>query len=169
MIILLLNEHDSASVAFAAAVAATPAVTTNTAKVSNATHTGDVTGATALTIANDAVTNAKLANMGANTVKGAVSPGDPVDLTPAQVRTMINVADGATANATDATLLARANHTGTQLAATISDFAAAADARIAASNKVSSDVTGITGADQPRCCAKNARLRARANVAAGSL
>ena len=47
--------------AFNAAVAATPAVTANTAKVTNATHTGDVTGATALTIANDAVTNAKAA------------------------------------------------------------------------------------------------------------
>lgn len=36
---------------FDAAVAATPAVTANTAKVTNATHTGDVTGATALTLA----------------------------------------------------------------------------------------------------------------------
>ena len=38
-------------VAFNAAVAATPAVTANTAKVTNATHTGDATGATALTLA----------------------------------------------------------------------------------------------------------------------
>ena len=38
------------------------AITANTAKVTNATHTGDVTGATALTIADDAVTAAKLAN-----------------------------------------------------------------------------------------------------------
>ena len=36
------------------------AITANTAKVSNATHTGDVTGATALTIANDAVVTAKI-------------------------------------------------------------------------------------------------------------
>ena len=36
------------------------AITANTAKVTNATHTGDVTGATALTIANDAVTVDKL-------------------------------------------------------------------------------------------------------------
>lgn len=42
------------------------------------------------------------------------------------------IATGATANSPDATLLARANHTGSQLAATISDFAAAADARISA-------------------------------------
>ena len=38
----------------------TSAVSANTAKVTNATHTGDVTGATALTIANNAVTPAKM-------------------------------------------------------------------------------------------------------------
>ena len=37
------------------------AIAANTAKTSNATHTGDVTGSTSLTIANDAVTNAKIA------------------------------------------------------------------------------------------------------------
>jgi hypothetical protein len=58
---------------FSTAVAATAAVTANTAKVSNATHTGDVTGATALTIANNAVTNAKAAQMAANTVKANAS------------------------------------------------------------------------------------------------
>lgn len=36
------------------------AVTANSAKVTNATHTGDVTGATALTIANNAITTAKI-------------------------------------------------------------------------------------------------------------
>ena len=46
------------------------------------------------------------------------------------------IATAATANSTDATLLARANHTGTQTAATISDFSTAADARVTA---------GITG------------------------
>ena len=40
----------------------TNAITANTAKVTNATHTGDVTGATALTIAADAVTGAKIAD-----------------------------------------------------------------------------------------------------------
>jgi hypothetical protein len=85
---------------FAAAVAATAAVTANTAKVTNATHTGDVTGATALTIANDVVTNAKLANVATATIKGRVTAGtgDPEDLTATQVRTLLNVADGATAN-----------------------------------------------------------------------
>ena len=38
------------------------AIAANTAKTSNATHTGDVTGSTSLTIADDAVTNAKIAD-----------------------------------------------------------------------------------------------------------
>lgn len=150
-------------------------------------HIGDVTssGDGATTISAGAVTNAKMANMAANTIKGRSSTiGAPQDLTALQARTLLNVEDGATAdqtageiktayesnldtnaftdseksklagvatgataNSTDATLLARTNHTGAQLASTISDFDAAADARIAASNKISSDVTGVTGAD----------------------
>ncbi|MFH1320319.1 MAG: hypothetical protein ABII90_06685, partial [Bacteroidota bacterium] len=41
------------------------AINLNTAKVTNATHTGDVTGATELTIASDAVTYAKMQNVSA--------------------------------------------------------------------------------------------------------
>jgi hypothetical protein len=89
-------------------------------------HSGDVTSVAdgATTIANDVVTNAKLANVATATIKGRVTAatGDPEDLTATQVRTLLNVADGATANSADATLLARANHTGTQTASTISDF-----------------------------------------------
>jgi hypothetical protein len=47
------------------------------------------------------------------------------------------IASGATANDTDANLKARANHTGTQLASTISDFSTATDARITAATGVS--------------------------------
>jgi hypothetical protein len=77
---------------FATAVAATPAVTANTAKVTNATHTGDVTGATALTIANDAVSNAKLANMATATIKGRTTAGtgDPEDLTATQATALLD-------------------------------------------------------------------------------
>ena len=46
------------------------------------------------------------------------------------------IATNATANSSDATLLARANHTGTQLASTISDFSTAADARVAAATDI---------------------------------
>jgi len=68
------------------------AVEANTLKVTNANHTGDVTGSGALTIANDAVTNAKAANMAQATIKGRASgagTGDPTDLTAAQVKTIL--------------------------------------------------------------------------------
>ena len=61
-------------------------------------HTGDVTsvGDGVTTISNDVVTNTKLANMGANLIKGRITTsGDPQDLTAAQVRTLLNVGDGA--------------------------------------------------------------------------
>jgi hypothetical protein len=61
--------------------------------VTNATHTGDVTGATALTIANNSVNNVKLADMATATLKGRVTAatGDPEDLTVAQARTLLAV------------------------------------------------------------------------------
>lgn len=50
-------------------------------------------------ITNNAVTNLKLANMNANTIKGrSTGNGQPQDLTPTQVRTIINVEDGAQVN-----------------------------------------------------------------------
>lgn len=64
------------------------------------------------------------------------------------------IASGATANSSDAALLARGNHTGTQAASTISDFNSAVDARITASgaqaNTINSDPSadGVTGSDQ---------------------
>jgi hypothetical protein len=66
----------------------------------NATHTGDVTGATALTIANNVVTLPKMANLVANSIIGnnTASPATPIALNATQVRTLLNVADGATAN-----------------------------------------------------------------------
>lgn len=62
-------------------VANNTAVSANTDKVTNATHTGDVTGANALTIANNAVTAAKISstdttfNVGTNVGIGAVATG----------------------------------------------------------------------------------------------
>ena len=44
-------------------------IAANTAKITNATHTGDVTGATSLTIASDAVTTAKIADANVTTAK----------------------------------------------------------------------------------------------------
>lgn len=77
-------------------------VATSANNYTHPNHSGDVTsvGDGATTIANDAVTNAKLANMAVNTIKGRItaSTGDPEDLTATQVRTIINVADGAEVN-----------------------------------------------------------------------
>jgi len=57
-------------------------IATNNAKDTNATHTGEVTGATSLTITDEAVTNAKLSHIATGTVKGRTSAGtgDPEDL-----------------------------------------------------------------------------------------
>ena len=51
------------------------AVALNTAKTTNATHTGDVNGATTLTIGANTVTNAKAAQMATKTYKGRTSAG----------------------------------------------------------------------------------------------
>ena len=75
-------------------------------------------------IADNAVSFAKIEEIAGNTILGNNTGGssDIIELTTTQTRTLLNVADGATANSSDATLLARANHTGTQTASTISDF-----------------------------------------------
>jgi hypothetical protein len=92
---------------------------------------GDITvsasGAT-WTIDANAVTLAKMAQIATSSILGrsTAGTGNVEVLTAAQVRTILNVANGATANAADAFLLARANHTGTQAAATITGLAAVA-------------------------------------------
>jgi len=73
-------------------------IVANTAKETNATHTGEVTGATALTIAADAVTYAKMQNITTNNRLLGTNTGDNnivEELEPSEIRTMINVADGA--------------------------------------------------------------------------
>ena len=51
-------------------------IAANTAKVTNATHTGDVTGATALTIADDVVTPAQMAGSAYTANRNMIINGD---------------------------------------------------------------------------------------------
>lgn len=81
------NSTKAATTAFVAAAVAS-------ATLSDGDY-GDVTisgTGTIWTIDADVVTNAKLANMAANTIKGRLSStGDPQDLTPAQVKTLLGL------------------------------------------------------------------------------
>lgn len=78
------------------------AIEANSAKVSNATHTGDVTGSTALTIANGAVSLAKMADLATATFIGRVSPstGVPEALSIPVVKTMLGLGSAAYTNST---------------------------------------------------------------------
>lgn len=92
---------------------------------------GDITvsGAGAVwSIDAGAVTLGKLASIATDSFLGrdTAGTGVPEVLTPVQARGILNVADGATANASDAALRDRATHTGTQGAATITGLAAVA-------------------------------------------
>lgn len=95
-------------------------------------HDGVTAGGTnvAASVADDSVTFAKIEKIADETILGNVTgdTSDIAELTPAQVRTLLNVANGATANDSDANLKNRANHTGTQTLATISDAGSAASA-----------------------------------------
>lgn len=62
-------------------------------------------------------------------------------MTGAMATKLAGIAVGATQNSSDATLLARANHTGTQVAATIQDFSEAVDDRVAALLVAGSNIT----------------------------
>ncbi len=92
---------------------------------------GDITvsgGGAVWAIDAGAVTLAKLASIATDSFLGrdTAGTGAPEVMTPAQARVILNVADGATANAADASLRDRATHTGSQAASTIGNFNEAA-------------------------------------------
>ena len=72
------------------------------------------------------VTNIKVASGAAINADKLANGTTNVVMLATERTKLTGIAAGATANSSDATLLARANHTGTQTASTISDFAAAA-------------------------------------------
>ena len=79
------------------------AVAANTAKVTNANHSGDATGDTFLTIADNAVTLAKMADMATASLLGrnTAATGDPEVLSATTARSLLNVEDGSTADQSD--------------------------------------------------------------------
>ena len=84
-------------------------ITANADDIAHTAHTGDVTGATALTIADDAVTYAKMQNVTAtNRILGRDSSGAGVveEITPANLVTMLGIESGATADQTGAQIKA---------------------------------------------------------------
>jgi hypothetical protein len=104
----------------------TSEITANTAKVTNATHTGDVTGSTALTLDSSAVTGQTLVTADA---LDHVLIADASD-TGALKKALVSDFGGAGAMSASTydpqtiagDAFARANHTGTQAASSISDF-----------------------------------------------
>lgn len=115
-----------------------------------ANHTGTQLAAT---ISNfNAAADARIAAAVGVSVQGysAILAGTTASYTVALDNKLGLIAPGATANQTDAYLLARANHTGTQLAATISDFSTAADLRIpAATHAAASKATPVAADEVP--------------------
>lgn len=76
------------------------AIALNTAKVSNANHTGDATGSTVLTIGANKVTLGMMAQVATATLLGRVTAatGNVEALTATQARSILNVEDGAEVN-----------------------------------------------------------------------
>lgn len=78
---------------------------------------------------------------GSDVIANAVAAGNSGLMSGADKTKLNGIATGATANSSDATLLARANHTGTQAASTISDFSEAVDDRVAALMVAGTNIT----------------------------
>lgn len=127
-------------------------IAANTAKVTNATHTGDVTGATVLTIADDAVTADKLANsinteIAANTAKvtNATHTGDvtgSVALTIADdAVTIAKIADAAIVTESEG-ISSNDNDTTLPTSAAVKDYV---DSQGIGVSVISSNTTAVNG------------------------
>lgn len=135
--------YDDAGGTITADVLDSPTVNGNnsTFLLSRANHTGSQTSATISDFATSVSSNTDVA---ANTASRhshsnkAVLDATTASFTTADETKLDTVASGATANSSDATLLNRTNHTGSQTSTTISDFGEAV------SDQVGSMVTGNT-------------------------
>jgi hypothetical protein len=102
---------------------------------SGSTDLGVTTAANQLTVTSSSGSSAVLPAATAS-LAGVMTSTDKAKLD--------GIAASATANSTDATLLNRANHTGTQAASTISDFAAAARTQIQGAVVAGTNITATT-------------------------
>lgn len=84
--------------------------------------TDDLTEGTTNLYYTNARADARIAAANVTDLSDVTSAGSGQIITAAERTKLTGIATGATANSSDATLLARANHTGTQTASTISDF-----------------------------------------------
>lgn len=114
-------------------------------------------------IANGAVTLAKIQNIGAFTVIGRNAPtaGAPDTITVSNLRSMLNVANGATQNQPDSYLLDRANHTGTQPISSITGLQAALDSKVGGNNVA---LTGVPTAPTATTSTNNTQIATTAFV-----
>jgi hypothetical protein len=106
---------------------------------------------------NSSVTNAKVAVGAAVDLDKTADSATRLAMTAAQVTKLAGVATGATANSADATLLARANHTGTQSADSLTDGTTNKAFLATERTKLSGIATSATANDT------DANLKARAN------
>ncbi len=88
------SSDNSTAVATTAYVKAQNYLTANQTVTLSGDATGSGTTAITVTVANDAITNAKMANMATATIKGRASAGtgDPEDLTASDVKTLLAIA-----------------------------------------------------------------------------
>ena len=142
------------------------ALEANNAKVSNATHTGDVTGSTALTIANAAVTLAKMANIATSRVIGRMTAGAgvPEELTGANIRTLLGTlnADQLQGNAAAAFAAATHNQAGDTITSTVGS-ASAANYLTVASKRTHSVAQAIATTTWTRLSIDTLRFQSSAN------
>jgi len=88
------SSDNSTAIATTAYVKAQNYLTANQTVTLSGDATGSGTTAITVTVANDAITNAKMANMATATIKGRASAGtgDPEDLTASDVKTLLAIA-----------------------------------------------------------------------------